>query len=175
MTKWKPIPGYEGLYEVSNTGFVRSLDRKIVTSNGQVRRYNGKLFDLNLDKRGYPRVTLSKAGSVTKTFIHRIVALVFIGKCPKGFEVCHNDGDKLNCQEGNLRYDTHKSNLLDRCIHNTDNKGIRNGKAKLTEKEVRRIRRMAKNNSPMEIAHTFGLHEKHVIRIVKHKSWKHVP
>lgn len=173
--KWKPIPSYDGLYEVSDTGLVRSLDRKIITSNGQVRRYKGKVFDLNLDKRGYPRASLSSAGKTKKVFVHQLVALVFLGKPPKGYEVCHNDGNKLNCNKNNLRYDTHKENIGDRRYHNTDNKGIRNGKAKITEKEVKLIRKQAKNKPAAKLAKIFGLHEKHIIRIIRHKSWKHIP
>lgn len=74
MEIWKDIKGYEGLYQVSDKGNVRSLDR--VLDNG--RKYPGKILLQNENNCGYFRVTLSKCGKTKRFFVHRLVAQVFI-------------------------------------------------------------------------------------------------
>ena len=106
MTKevWKLIQGYGGLYEVSDLGNVRSLDRKVETSNGQVRKYRGKELAKNLDKDGYPRAMLYSKGKSSIFFIHRLVLEAFVGECPEGMKAKHLDGDPANNRLSNLKW-----------------------------------------------------------------------
>lgn len=99
--QWKPVAGHESLYEVSNTGKVRSLNYK-----GE-----GKAQELTQGKKNYPVVCLTRGGR-NKTFaVHRLVAETFIGPCPEGYQVNHKDFDKTNNHVDNLEYVTPQQNI----------------------------------------------------------------
>lgn len=111
---WSPVPGYEGYYEVSTLGNVKSLHARIL------KQYPGGLIlSPVINTHGYPSVNLYLAGKPTTFGIHVLVALAFIGQRPKGQDVCHNDGGKLHCVLSNLRYDTKSENMNDRVRHGT--------------------------------------------------------
>ena len=118
--RWKPVNGYEGIYEVSNHGRVRSVDRTVTHSDGRVRRLNGKVRSAPLNQRGYQVVNLCIHGKCQMRTVHSLVAETFIGTRPEGMEVCHNDGSKTNNHVDNLRYGTRSDNMLDRVRHGTD-------------------------------------------------------
>ena len=120
LEQWKPVNWYEGIYEVSNHGRVRSVDRTGNYSSGQVRRYKGKVRRTPLNQDGYPRVNLSHQGKDKTRTVHSLVVEAFIGACPEGMEVCHNDGDPTNNHIDNLRYGTPSDNTLDRVKHGRD-------------------------------------------------------
>lgn len=120
--QWRPVPGYEGLYEVSDHGRVRSLDRIVVRSDGTKSPYPGKLFILQVqEKSGYVMTGLSRGGKKRTFDVHRLVASAFLGPCPEGMEVCHNNGDPTDNRAGNLRYGTKHSNFQDTILHGTNN------------------------------------------------------
>lgn len=107
---WKDIAGYEGLYQVSNVGNVRSLDRKIKCKNS-VRCYKGKPLANCVDDKGYSRVLLSVAGKHKSVQIHRLVAQAFIPN-PLGFpEVNHIDENPQNNCVDNLEWCSKLYNL----------------------------------------------------------------
>lgn len=109
--EWKDIIGYEGLYQVSNEGIVRSLDRNI-QSNGchkKSRFWEGKIIKPNIQKNGYYGVRLSKDGVIKRYLIHRLVLIAFDEFC--GLEVNHIDGDKSNNRLSNLEWITHSKNV----------------------------------------------------------------
>ena len=118
--RWLPVNGYEGIYEVSSHGRVRSVDRTVTYSNGQVRRYKGKVRRTPLNQDGYPRVNLSHQGEDKTRTVHSLVAEAFIGARPENMEVCHSDGDPTNNHLDNLRYGTPSDNTLDRVKHGRD-------------------------------------------------------
>ena len=101
--EWKAISNYEGFYEVSSLGRVRSLPR-----NGTVKRIN--ILTRQLNKRGYPRIQLSKTGLQKTLLVHRLVAQAFLGPCAEGYEVNHKDFDRANNTLSNLEYLTHQQN-----------------------------------------------------------------
>lgn len=116
--EWRPVLGYEGLYEVSDSGNVRSIERQVEDSNGIVRLRQGRIL------RGYfdgarVRVRLSRLGVVTERKVHRLVLDAFVGPRPTGMECCHNDGDPTNNHVSNLRWDTKSANCLDSVQHGT--------------------------------------------------------
>ena len=123
--RWKPITGYEGIYEVSSHGRVRSLDRTVTHSNGRVCRYKGKVRRTPLNQNGYPRVNLSHQGEDKTRTVHSLVAEAFIGARSEGMEVCHNDGDPTNNHLDNLRYGTPSDNTLDKVRHGTHNNAVK--------------------------------------------------
>lgn len=110
---WRDIPGYEGYYQVSDEGRVRSLSRTMLTKNGVERFYKGRFFEDSLSMNGYKQVTLSREGKQETFLIHQLVAMVFLDHEPNGnnLVVDHIDGDKLNNRIENLQIVTHRDNL----------------------------------------------------------------
>lgn len=116
--QWNPIPGYEGRYEVSNFGRVRTVARVIPYIDGRLRRVPQRIRKTSLDTRGYVALTLTDAtGDARSRAVHVLVAAAWLGPRPEGMEVCHNDGDKTNPRLDNLRYDTRSENALDLVRH----------------------------------------------------------
>lgn len=97
---WRSVKGYEGYYEVSDMGRVRSLDR--VRRNG--KHYKGKMLKPHANTKGYLQVHLSDRDSHRQVYVHRIVLEAFMGKCPKGYNVDHINRDKKDNRLRNLRY-----------------------------------------------------------------------
>lgn len=120
--QWKAIPGWEGHYEVSDLGRVRSVDR-IVSDDlhgGRKRKQQGRILAQHPGAGGreaYMRVNLHRDGIRRTGWVHRLVAEAFIGPRPEGMETCHNDGNGHNNRLTNLRYDTPSANALDAVMH----------------------------------------------------------
>lgn len=113
MEKWMAIPGYEGLYEVSDKGNFRSLDRVVTKRNGTRVRYKGREVALDYGKRnGYPVVHLCKNGKAATLNAHRIVAECFLGRVDGKPYVNHKDGNKKNCAASNLEWVTASENAI---------------------------------------------------------------
>jgi hypothetical protein len=99
--QWKPIPGFEGVYEVSDLGNVRSLAR----TNAQGKRYKGKLLRVATVPRTKVRqVVLFKDGVRHSSTVHKLVLTTFVGPAPEGQEVVHLDGDSSNNALTNLKW-----------------------------------------------------------------------
>lgn len=119
---WKPIPGWEDLYEVSDDGRVRSLDRMIVVPNPRgvlaPRNYLGRDLRLFITGKGYPSVKLSRPGQRPVTvYVHEAVMTAFVGPRPIGLETCHGNGIPSDNRICNLRYDTRRANAQDAVRH----------------------------------------------------------
>lgn len=111
---WKDIPGYDSYYQVSNTGIVRSLDRKVMKVNRGVLKqvfYSGRIKSFCVSTWGYKQVTFSKNSIKKHPYIHVLVAMAFIGEIPNGFEVNHIDGNKLNNNVDNLEIVDRSENI----------------------------------------------------------------
>lgn len=118
---WKPVVGFEGSYEVSNLGRVRGVDRIIGGPHGP-RLWKGRVLRAGASACGRHKrlgVMLLLGGKFKTMRIHRLVMAAFIGPCPKGLEVCHNDGNASNNHLANLRYDTRSENIKDQLRHGT--------------------------------------------------------
>lgn len=116
---WLPVPGYEGLYEVSELGAVRSM-RRTIASPRCVRRYAGVLLRPSTSPSGYLRVRLSRDGVSKSRTIHSLVLEAFVGPRPEGMVACHRDDDKANNSRVNLRWDTASANAVDRVRNGHD-------------------------------------------------------
>ena len=111
---WKPVLGYEGLYEVSNHERVRSVSRMVINSNGVgERRSPGKLLKQYMGDVGYYRVTLCKDGIPKNKRVHDLVCSAFHGPRPEGMEVLHLDGTRTNNKPENLMWGTRSDNMKD--------------------------------------------------------------
>lgn len=110
---WGPVVGWEGIYEVSDEGRVRSVDRAVKQSNGVTRKFAGKI--LRQTKMGdYLTVGLHHAGREERRTVHRMVLETFVGPRPDGKEACHGDSNGRNNYLSNLRWGTRKENAEDR-------------------------------------------------------------
>lgn len=172
MEEWKEIPGYEGVYEASDFGRIRSLDRKTVYKDGRVGNMKGQIMKPTVSSdTGYLVLNLTKNGKCKLCKVHVLVALTFHGECPEGMEVRHLDGVKVNAVKGNLKYGTPTENQADRVAHGTTNRGELCGTAKLSNADVIRIKALlsAGAMAQKDIAAAFGVSQA-TISSIKHGS-----
>ena len=113
LIEWRDIPGYEGRYQISSDGQVKSLYRRVVDRNGGTRTIRERI--LAPKKCGYGYLAGAMRPEGTKRFknyyIHRLVAISFLGPAQSGFEVNHKDEDKENNDVSNLEWIPKKENL----------------------------------------------------------------
>lgn len=115
--RWAPIPGYEGLYEASDMGRIRSLDRVLRTARGWDRKFPSVVLKGAMD-RGYVRVALSDRNRNSRHFwVHRLILLSFVGPCPDGMETLHGEGGPSDNRLVNLRWGTSAENNQDILRH----------------------------------------------------------
>ncbi len=177
METWKAVPGWEGWYEVSDEGRVRSLTRQS-TANGAPAWYKGRLLKPGRLKNGYMQVCLTAPDRRVSSYVHRLVLSAFVGPPPEGKEVCHTDGSRDNNFLGNLRYGTRSENARDRIAHGRGpdgkkTRGEKNGLARLTEEDVHHIRTLP--GTLKEIAAVFDVHFGTIHCIKAGKTWRHLP
>lgn len=114
--QWRPIVGYEGHYEVSDHGRVRSIDRVVNTAVGP-QRWKGKVLKPVLKPAGYPYVTL---GNKDRRYVHHLVLETFVGPRPEGNYGRHLDDDPANNCVGNLAWGTPSENSYDKVANGND-------------------------------------------------------
>ena len=107
---WKPVIGYEGLYEVSDLGRVRSVDRTVPNGGRGEKRLSGKVLRLKKDRNGYMSVMLSRNGKQTRYRVHRLVAKAFVPNANGYDEVNHKDETRANNMAANLEWCTRQYN-----------------------------------------------------------------
>lgn len=113
---WKPVVGFEGFYEVSNLGRVKSLDRMVCHDSSACitsrRKMKGRILKNGKDGHGYFHVNLCKDGNKTNPAVHRLVAQAFIPKIEGKEYVNHIDSDFTNNNVNNLEWCTQRENLI---------------------------------------------------------------
>lgn len=118
VERWVAVEGYEGYYEVSDMGRVRSLDRYVSNGRGGTRLYKGRMLTPVRNNKGYLQVLLSKDGESKRFLLHRLVAAAFCER-PEGCDIVnHKDNCPGNCEASNLEYTTHKGNTLHAILEN---------------------------------------------------------
>ena len=168
MEVWKDVVGYEGYYQVSNLGRVKSLKRKHMRTT--------KILKNNVSKRGYQRVILCKNNAEKHKSIHRLVALTFILNPENKRTVNHINGFKTDNQVINLEWATSKENMQ----HAYDNglitglKGEKHNCAKLTGNDVRQIRELVSYKSKVSVAKIFNVTVGTISHISLYRTWKHI-
>ncbi len=172
MEEWRDVPGFVG-YQISAKGRVRSRKRRrwggleakwhiIKGSIGTTRRYKVCLFR---DAKGFWRD------------VHRLMLEAFIGPCPEGLQGLHRDDDPLNNSLDNLYWGTPKQNAKDRKQNGkqADKRGSKHHMAKLTEKDVRTIRRrLARGETQAAIAQDYGVKREAISSIHRRRTWQHI-
>jgi hypothetical protein len=173
---WKPVLGYEDLYQVSDRGRVRRIAGGMGACLGRIlrRRDNGV---------GYRFVTLYKEGKPRHRTVHSLVTEAFLGPRPDGLEVNHKNGVRRDNRLGNLEYVTRSENMR----HAFDVLGRKAGGgggprgedhycAKLTEVIVKEIRRLHAEGgiSRCELARRYGVSDVSIGLVLRRKTWAHV-
>lgn len=176
--RWKEVFGYEGLYEISDQGRVRSLARLVIRTNwyGTQQFVKPGQFLKPGFSKGYPKVTLCVDGQQKQFWVHRLVAIAFIGPEPfDGAFVLHKDDNPANCYYKNLRWGTAAENSHDMMLKNRQCRGSDINTALLTARDVRRIVKLTqKGMSSQEIAQSFPVSRHTINDIRKGRSWTHV-
>jgi hypothetical protein len=172
MENWKPVLGYEGYYEVSDYGRVRSLTRRTAYRN---RVHRGRTLDPGLNHSGYPTVTLCVGGRREHWFVHELVLIAFVGQKPEGLITRHKDGCKTNNNLSNLAWGTFAENAADAREHGTHEIGSMRKQAKLTEAAVAEMRKEAAEGTPVkDIAKKWGVAFRTAAHAISGTKWKHV-
>lgn len=109
---WSEVKGYEGLYEVSDTGLVRGINRFVDLPNGTKRFVKGKQIKSRTNNYGYIEVRLSKNGTCRTHFVHRLVAMAFIPNIDDMPQVNHLSGEKHDNTINNLEWTDASGNAL---------------------------------------------------------------
>lgn len=172
---WKPVPEFEGYYEVSNFGRVRSVERVIDRGSYGPLRVRGKMMQQHVVPRGgHHQVKLSRNNKIHYRFTHHLVAELFIGPRPAGLLCLHRDGDAANNHADNLYYGTHQQNTRDAMRHGAYPSGEKHFNAKLTADTARMIYWLARSGfyTRQRIATWFGVSQSVVSNIALGKAWK---
>lgn len=165
---WKWVVGYEGQYEVSNKGQVRTY-WKGVGIHAQLYKKPQKLLTPIKTPTGHLYVKFSKI----QKFIHRLVLEAFVGSRPMNNITRHLDGNPKNNDVNNLRWGTPKENVGDAIKHGVFIKGERAPSNKLTEQEVLFILQHTEFNGK-QLSSMFSVHPSIIYNIRNGKIWKHL-
>jgi len=185
---WREIPGYEGFYDVSNCGRVRSKDRivEFTKSNGTQVEMECEGIVLSPSYSGqyeYPSVSLRKNGDSETRYIHRLVAAIFIGK-PEGkigigvdaWQVNHIDGDPENNHVSNLEWCKPQENIDHSWDLGNYPLGENHPQSELTEQDVRIARRLRREKEMTygEISNVIGVSKSHTRRVIIGDYWAEI-
>lgn len=175
--EWRPVPGFNGRYEVSNHGRVRSW-----AIQGCCYGKRDKPSILSLTTRVFPGglkykfVNFWLNGKMYNEGVHGVVLSSFVGPRPKGHHAAHWNGDGCDNRPENLRWATPlENNGHDKERHGTIVRGEASPNAKLTSVAVLEIREMAKEgHTYASIAVDYGVSKSAIKKVVRKTTWKHV-
>jgi hypothetical protein len=172
VEQWLSVPGYEGRYEVSSLGGVRSLGWLRSDGHHYMKPRVLKPF-IDRTGTGYLYVQLTMHGRTTKLAVHLLVLAAFRGPAPAaGMQGCHGDGCRTNARLDNLRWDTPKGNSADMVAHGTRLRGERTSTAKLTEAQALQI--LQDKRSSLKLAPIIGVASSTIRAVRLGQNWKHL-
>ncbi len=155
---WKAIPGYDGLYEASSLGRIRSVPRTNVNSIGIVRLLAPRILAPRQCSGGHVGVSIYKHNQKRYVQVHTLVLEAFVGPRPAGMECRHLNGHPADNRPCNLEWGTRKANEADKKRHKTHKRGAEHHKAKLTQEQREIIiATPATYGSASDLAHRFGV------------------
>lgn len=178
--EWRAVPGFEGFYEASSLGRIRSLSRTSVVPSPRwgtmmSRRHTGRILKpKKTGKLRYFYVVLSVGGARKNRTIHTMVCEAFHGPRPAGLEAAHWDDDKANNSADNVRWASPLDNAQDKKRNGNGNAGVRHAHAMLDDEKVVQIRREYRSKGRRALAKELGVHEGTIYLVAKRKTWKHV-
>lgn len=175
--EWRPVKDFEGYYEVSNTGLVRSVDREIKHSRGSgTFTKKGKVLKPASDKNGYLLISLSRNSKQIKVRIHRLVAQAFIENVNNLPLVNHKDGVKSNNSIINLEWCDHSQNAIHaKDLGLTKIIGEENPSSKLSKQDVLNIRHMYfMGYKSRHLQYLYDISSATVWDICNFRTWRHI-
>jgi len=171
---WKPVIGYEGSYEISNTGQVRGIDR-VIFKRGFPYNIKGKLLKQTLNKKGYPRVKFTINNNQLERNPHRLVAEAFITN-PNNFpQVNHINGIKTDNNIENLEWVNNSMNILHAYSLGLQpsRKGENNSNAKLNNNSVTLIKQKYNNGANISsISKEMNINLSIIRQLIYGRTWK---
>ena len=165
---WLPVPEYEGLYDVSNLGRIRSYH-----NFGYELKREPRIITPSKERYGYLQITLCKQGKHKQTKIHLIVANAFMSPNPGGHQIDHKNGIKTDNRVSNLEWVTPKENTIRSVKLGLKPRGERHGNHKLTRAEVEKIRELYKGGgyTHRELGKMFGISHSVAGKIIRKEMW----
>jgi len=166
--QWSPVPDYEGWYEVSSHGRVRSLTRCVGGRGGKMVR-QGQMLTPRPDHEGYPYIGLRRGGTRRYFKVHALVLRAFVGARPEGMEARHLNGNRADARLSNLEWNTKAVNMADRDAHGGTVRGEKSPRSKLTSEQAAAIR-----NSPLpqrQLAAQYGVSKHAIYSIKSGRTW----
>lgn len=173
METWKPIPNYEGLYEVSDNGNLRSYYKPGPTRKDSISNIPNKCV-YGKHGNGYVVVTLRKFGAVNRIRMHRLVLMAFRGQAPMCHEGAHLNGNKRDNRLSNLAWATKSENKFHDRLNGVMPLGESHKMSKLRNGDVLKIRRLSGKLSQQALGKMFGVSQTMVGRVLRNKNWRHL-
>lgn len=183
MEIWKPLPKWEGLYEVSSLGRVRSLDREWVQPHSRTGRpvkvtKQGKILKQSKtsSRIEYMRVTLRRPKYHEVRSVHQLVLEAFAGPKPEGMVCRHLNGDPTDNRAENLAWGSQQENVDDRASHGKTVRGTRHWQSRFSEDDVRSIRAEYEAGAGIsELARKYGAPISTINNLLPGgKNWRHI-
>ncbi len=174
MEVYKDIVGFNGFYQVSNWGKVKSLSRIVNHAKKGTQEVKERILKFDL-RSGYPSVTFYKDKKSSRFTVHHLVMLAFIGERPIGFDINHKDGDKTNNHLSNLEYCTRSKNIQHAFSKGLKPIGQNHHKTTLTTKEVISIYELKHKGMTQKIvSEKYGVDRTTIGNIWRGKTWSNV-
>lgn len=164
---WKDVIGYEGLYQISNFGNVKSLGNSFSRKE--------RFLKLSPQSKGYLTVVLQKNGKRKMMLVHRLVAEYFVSNLNDKLQVNHINGIKTNNRAENLEWVSHRENLDHAIKNNLTLKGEENRNSKLKDVDVIKIHYLLqKGVTTKELSESYNVSYSTIDSIRTNRYWKHL-
>lgn len=186
--EWQDIPGYEGLYQASISGFIKSLDRTVKCRGSKQRVIPGRIIKSHKKNNGYIFVRLTKNKKSKNKYLHRLVLKAFSNKNEWKDTVNHIDGNKENNCLSNLEWASRSENLkhayknglnkvteYQKSQTSKANRGSKQHFSRLSEENIPEIRDLYSSGMTYEqIGEKYSVHRETIGNIIRGNTWRHV-
>lgn len=173
VEEWRPVVGWEGLYEVSDLGRVRTVERRVNYAE-RSHRVPARVRALSHSHDGYVVMDLWRDSRPTRVKVHHLVLEAFVGPCPDRMECRHLNNIRDDNRPSNLAWGTVVENTEDRMVGGTQPIGEAHGCAVLTEADVLEIRALRGVMAGTAVARKYGMGHSTIYAIWSRRLWKHL-